>query len=242
MIPSPLLVVTDRHGSSRPLVETVQAVLEGGARWIWFRDKDLRPSARRELAQALLPIVRDAGGFLTIGGDAALAAEIGADGVHLGGGEWAPSNPSPHPEVPAPGGLEGALQIAQRSLEPSFEATASQWHLRTRGRVGGSRLLGFSAHSLSDIHAATAQCADYATLSPIFSTSSKPGYGPPLGLEALRAASRTALPILALGGIGPDEAAACRAAGAAGIAVMGALMGAKDPGRETRALLDALHS
>ncbi len=81
-----------------------------------------------------------------------------------------------------------------------------------------------SAHSLGDLRAARDAGADYATLSPIFPTSSKPGYGPALGLDALRAATALGLPVLALGGVTAAMALSCRDAGAAGAAVMGEAM------------------
>ncbi len=77
------------------------------------------------------------------------------------------------------------------------------------------------------------------TLSPIFATASKPGYGPALGLGALAAAGRIGLPVIALGGIGVATAAACRREGATGMAVMGGLMRATDPAAHTRDLLRA---
>jgi thiamine-phosphate pyrophosphorylase len=81
---------------------------------------------------------------------------------------------------------------------------------------------------------------DYITVSPIYPTASKPGYGPALGPEraATLAGSRR---WLALGGIdSPARAAACIAAGAAGVAVMGAVMRAPDPERTTRELAEAV--
>ena len=62
------------------------------------------------------------------------------------------------------------------------------------------------------------------TLSPIFASASKPGYGPALGLERLaEVAAVSPLPVIALGGI-EDEGSvrACLDAGAAAVAVMGA--------------------
>jgi thiamine-phosphate pyrophosphorylase len=220
LIPSPLLVVTDRHGSARPLVETVRAVLDGGARWIWFRDKDLESGARRDLALELLALVHDAGGQLTMGGDAVLAAEIGADGVHLG--------------------VRRLELDPYRRAHSKLSEDAAQRHLRIGEREGAPPLLGISAHSLGDIRQAAQAGANYATLSPIFSSTSKPGYGPALGLETVSDAATLGLPIVALGGIATEHAVACREAGAAGVAVMGGIMRAADPAGETRRYLLAL--
>ena len=81
--------------------------------------------------------------------------------------------------------------------------------------------------------------ADYATLSPIFATPSKPGYGPALGPAALRAARACGLPVIALGGVTAETARPCHEAGAAGIAVMGGLMRSRDPAGDVGTLLDA---
>ena len=62
-------------------------------------------------------------------------------------------------------------------------------------------IIGVSAHSLADVAAAAATGADYVTLSPIFLTESKPGYGPALGIESLRTAAALGIPVLALAGV-----------------------------------------
>ena len=111
-----------------------------------------------------------------------------------------------------------------------------------RAGLGVEALAGISAHTMSDIRAAAAAGADYATLSPIFASPSKPGYGPALGLGGLRAAAGLGLPVIALGGVDSGNARRCLAAGAAGVAVMGGLMRARDPEAETRRLLDALRA
>lgn len=105
-----------------------------------------------------------------------------------------------------------------------------------RRRPGG--LIGVSAHSPEDAAAQIKAGADYVTLSPIFLTQSKPGYGPAVGLAALAEAARlTPGPIVALGGIDEHNIAACLAAGARGIAVMGEVMRAADPEATVRRLL-----
>jgi thiamine-phosphate pyrophosphorylase len=95
-------------------------------------------------------------------------------------------------------------------------------------RVG---LVGRSRH---DVVAPSEE--DYVTLSPVFPTVTKPGYGPALGaVEAARMAGP--VPWLALGGVdSATRAEACAEAGAAGIAVMGAVMRARDPERVAREL------
>jgi len=90
--------------------------------------------------------------------------------------------------------------------------------------LGDAALVGVSAHGLDDLRRARDAGADYATLSTIFPSPSKPGYGPALGLEALREAAGIGLPVLALGGVTAAEARACIAAGAHGVAVMGSAM------------------
>lgn len=102
-------------------------------------------------------------------------------------------------------------------------------------------LIGVSTHSAAEAAAQLRAGADYVTLSPIFLTDSKPGYGPALGLDTLAAAAQAAPgPIIALAGIGPDNAAACLAAGARGVAVMGEIMRAADPEATVRLLLAAM--
>ena len=100
-------------------------------------------------------------------------------------------------------------------------------------------LVGRSCHDAGELSAAAAEGTDYATLSPIFPTQSKPGYGPVLGRGGLAQLCATArLPVYALGGVCTrDDVAASRAAGAAGVAVMGAVMRAGDPERVVRELL-----
>jgi len=99
-------------------------------------------------------------------------------------------------------------------------------------------LVGRSCHSAAELARATAEGCDWVTLSPVFLTASKPGYGPALGLEGLAALVAGAPPVLALGGVGPDDVAGCLAAGAHGIAVMGPVM--RDPSVVARYLAAAV--
>lgn len=95
-------------------------------------------------------------------------------------------------------------------------------------------LRGRSCHTRAEVVAAAAEGFDYVTLGPFAPTPSKPGYGPPLP-EAEYAGH--AVPVYALGGIDPGNAEAALAAGAHGVAVMGAVMRAASPKAVVRDLL-----
>ncbi|MEV4119013.1 thiamine phosphate synthase [Micromonospora sp. NPDC049645] len=102
-------------------------------------------------------------------------------------------------------------------------------------------LVGRSCHHQTELNRLTTE--HYATVSPIWPTKTKPGYGPPLGPDGLRKlVEATPMPLLALGGIEtPDQVTACVEAGAVGVAVLGAVMRAKDPA-ETAATLTSAYA
>ena len=104
-------------------------------------------------------------------------------------------------------------------------------HLAARDGFPDPRpgLVGRSCHDAGEVAGAVAEGCDYVTVSPVFPSPSKPGYGPPLrpdGLATLVAVAR-GTPVYALGGVRPGDVAACRGAGARGVAVMGPAM--RDP-------------
>jgi len=141
----------------------------------------------------------------------------------------------------------GASVIVHDDAASALAVGAAGVHLPGGSDPGAARrqlpsaLIGVSAHSPEEAARQLAAGADYATLSPIFLTQSKPGYGPALGVAALAAAARlTDRPIVALGGIDGANVAPCLAAGAAGIAVMGEIMRAGDPEAAVRSLLAAI--
>ena len=104
-------------------------------------------------------------------------------------------------------------------------------------------LIGASAHSAAEAREAGAQGADFVVFGPVYDTPSKRRYGPPQGLAALEAAvAASTRPLLAVGGITPERVGEVRAAGAAGVAVIGAIYGAARPADATKAFLDVLGS
>ena len=149
--------------------------------------------------------------------------------------------------IVALGRSRGATITVHGDIEAAVAAGADGVHLpaggspdQARARLGKQALIGLSAHNGVEA-AAAASAADYVTLSPIFGSISKPGYGPALGLQGLAdAALRARVPIVALGGIVADNLGPCLAAGAAAVAVMGAVMAAADPEAATAAIVKAL--
>ena len=109
------------------------------------------------------------------------------------------------------------LAIAARTAGvhlPSSSVPASA----IRQRFGHRLLIGQSTHHPEEVAEAKAAGVDYVTFGPVFDTPSKRVYGTPTGLEGLGQAVRQGLPVLALGGIGPNQMAEVAKAGAAGIA------------------------
>jgi thiamine-phosphate pyrophosphorylase len=142
----------------------------------------------------------------------------------------------------------GATIMVSDDLAAARAADAAGVHLSRDGDPGAARaalgpkaLIGVSAHNATEAEDAARGGADYVTLSPIFESLSKPGYGPQFGLVGLRAvAGRLAIPVLALGGVTHTNAGDCLKHGAAGVAVMGAVMGVSDSGPAVQRLLSAL--
>jgi thiamine-phosphate pyrophosphorylase len=98
-----------------------------------------------------------------------------------------------------------------------------------RQMVGTRSLLGASVHSLQEAQAAISNGADFLLAGTIFASPSHPGE-PTSGLGLLHAIKQ-AVPacfVLAVGGITPTTAKQAMEAGADGVAVISAILGARD--------------
>lgn len=109
-----------------------------------------------------------------------------------------------------------------------------------RALLGPDALVGWTANTLEHLSAAAALpvgTIDYLGVGVIRATTTKPDHPQPLGVDGFGGlAASTALPCVAIGGIGVHDVAALRAAGAAGVAVVSAVSGADDPGAVVREL------
>ena len=98
-----------------------------------------------------------------------------------------------------------------------------------RRQVGSQVLIGRSVHGVEGAVAAEREGADFLVVGTIFPTASKPG-AETAGLALLRQVGQAVrIPYLAIGGINDSTVAQVIEAGAAGAAVIGAVLEAPDP-------------
>ena len=150
-------------------------------------------------------------------------------------------------ELVALGRRCGALVTALEDIEAVAVTGADGVHLPSGGNPAAARarlpvaLIGASAHSADEAAALLRAGADYLTVSPVFVTASKPGYGPALGLDGLaRIVARAPGAVVALGGVTPENVASCLSTGVRGVAVMGEVMRSADPQLTVECILRAM--
>lgn len=109
-----------------------------------------------------------------------------------------------------------------------------------RSLLGENALVGVSCHDRAGVERAARDGASFVTVAPVFPTPAK---GSPLCLDGLRVlCAATSLPVIAVGGIDPSNAAATLQAGAWGVGVIRAVYSVRDACSATRQLLATLDS
>lgn len=143
----------------------------------------------------------------------------------------------------------GARLLINDRVDIALAAGADGVHLGEEGMpaavarelLGSGRLIGVSCHGRDGAAAAVAQGADFITFGPVYPTPSKAAYGEPVGIGQLAATTQEIhIPVFALGGIKEANIPEALAAGAAGIALISAIIAAPDPRERARALLALL--
>jgi thiamine-phosphate pyrophosphorylase len=124
----------------------------------------------------------------------------------------------------------------------AVQRTSTSLSVRDMIAVADKRLhIGASVHSLQEAIDAESHGADWVVFGPVYDTPSKRAYGPAQGLAPLEAVARAVgVPVIAIGGITPDRVSEIRAAGAAGVAVISAILEAESPADATARFLDQL--
>jgi thiamine-phosphate pyrophosphorylase len=111
--------------------------------------------------------------------------------------------------------LDAGLHVGQDDLPPRD----------ARRLMGADAIIGYSSHNLRQVCAAGGEPVDYVAFGPVFPTASKRNPDPVTGVEALKECrALVEKPLVAIGGITRETAAAVWAAGADAVAVIGDLL------------------
>jgi thiamine-phosphate pyrophosphorylase len=195
--PRGLYLVTPDEPDTGRLLARVSPLL-AHATWLQYRNKSAAAALRREQAPELQALCAAAGVPLIVNDDPALAAAIGAAGVHLGG-------------------EDGSIAAA-------------------RALLGADAIVGASCYDdPARARAAADAGAGYLAFGALFPSATKPNArraAPGL----FREAAAFGLPLVAIGGITPDNARIAIDAGADLVAVVGGVFDAPDPAGAARAL------
>src|SRR6266496_978340 len=145
----------------------------------------------------------------------------------------------------------GALLIVNDRVDVALAIEADGVHVGqddmpaalARRLLGPHRILGVSAATMEEAEVAVAGGADYLGVGPIFPTRGKADAGPATGVQLLtELARRYATPLVAIGGITAENTPAVVRAGAAGVAVITAVVNAEDITAASRQLRMAVES
>ncbi len=132
----------------------------------------------------------------------------------------------------------GALLIVNDRIDVALAIDADGVHIGhdedmpaalARKLLGPERILGISAGNAEEVNIAIAAGADYLSIGPILQTRVKADAGPPIGTYLLKKiASHSSMPVIAIGGITVENVREIIQAGAIGVAVISAIVGADD--------------
>ncbi|MCF6219065.1 MAG: thiamine phosphate synthase [Gammaproteobacteria bacterium] len=188
-----LYVITDSAllSDDQQLLHGVAAAIDGGACLVQYRDKSNDQQKRLRQSKMLLQLCRERHVPLLINDDLSLAAEVGADGVHLGRGD-------------------GSLQAA-------------------RALLGEQAIIGLSCYNqLNLAEQAQQEGANYVAFGRFFNSQTKP-QAPSVAREFLvQAKQKIYLPIVAIGGITPQNGGSLVAAGVDMLAVVHGVFSSPD--------------
>jgi len=175
--------ITDPVLCGPQLSEKVMAAIEGGIRILQYRNKQAARDIQHKEANNLLALCRQHDVLFIINDDVELAADVDADGVHLGQ-------------------KDSAL-------------------IEARQHLGENKIIGISCNNRFDYAlAAQQQGADYVAFGRFFPSQTKP-QAPQADVGLLqRASTELQLPVVAIGGITPDNGRQLIEAGADMLAVI----------------------
>ena len=140
----------------------------------------------------------------------------------------------------------GAVVVVNDRVDVALASGADGVHLgrddlsvSVARRLAPDLLVGATCRDRDQARGAAAEGADYAGFGPVFASASKGGLPAPLGIDAVRLASGI-LPLIGIGGVDAATAPVVRAAGADGVAVIGAIWRQRDPVAAAKELAEAV--
>ena len=198
--------ITPDEPNTELLSARVSDALAGGVRLIQYRNKAAGKRLAHEQALALRHLTAEVGAQLIINDDIELALEVSADGVHLGRDDG---------------------HSAAEDARVDFDSLRR--HAARSSTCRGTFMIGVSCYNEMDLaRSAAAAGADYVAFGSVFPSTTKP-----LAVRAAlsliqRAKQELSLPVVAIGGITPENAPQLLAAGADAVAVISSLFGGRD--------------
>jgi thiamine-phosphate pyrophosphorylase len=202
---------------------TTAALLAGGADILQLRAKHHDLATIRRVAEILIPLCRAAAVPFILNDHPALAAELGADGVHIGQDDGSLAEARSH--------FLSASPSNQKSKIPNPQSP-----------IPNPPIFGRSTHSLAQARAALAEGFDYIGFGPLFPTPTKAGR-PAIGLQDIAAMEHEVgkhIPAFCIGGIKRQNLPQVLAAGARRVVIVSDLLTAEDVCRAAREVSNAV--
>lgn len=145
--------------------------------------------------------------------------------------------------------LRGAVMLVNDRVDVAAAVGADGVHLGVEDLgvsdavklLPAGALVGFSPEDVEQARGAVSAGADYLGVGPVFASRSKEDAGEPIGLGGVRKyLAEVQAPLIAVGGIDQSNAASVMEAGASGVAVVSAVLGAPDMREAVAGLLERL--
>jgi thiamine-phosphate pyrophosphorylase len=196
----------DSSGAVPNLLAKIRAAVAAGVDWVQIREKDLA-------ARELLDLTRAAIGI------AAEEANVHAKATR----QARPRTTSTPVRILVNDRVDVALAACSIGVHLGGGSVQARDVIRWLRDCGAPAdfVVGVSCHSLEEVRAAEDAGASYAFFGPVFDSPAKRSFGLPQGVSRLEVVCRSVkMPVLAIGGVNPDNFRECLSAGASGIAAI----------------------